>query len=701
MKRFILLTFAAATIIASAGLLNLDPANAVTAADWKAGRIIDDSVFTSPNEMSVADIQNFLNNLVPNCDTNGTQPASEYGRPDLTHAQYAAMRGWPGPPYVCLKNYYEVPKYEPGDYIPANNFSGSIPAGAVSAAQIIHDAARLNSLNPKAILVKIATESAGPLTADTWPVQSQYTYAMGSHCPDSGPGGSANCDRNYAGFSMQVASGAGLLRWYIDNMQQGWWSYKKPYQTNSILWNVAGTGCGAGDVYIESKATAALYTYTPYQPNQAALNNMYGPGNGCSAYGNRNFWRVWNDWFGSGHIPAYHWQPTQQGVYTNDTLTTPASVELVAGNSRRQYVSIRVLNDGTATWNKGAIFLGTSNPPDRASSLYDSTWVSRNRPATITEPSVAPGNYATFSFWVNTPTSSGLHKEYFNLVAEGLTWMNDMGLYIPFNVQPAQYRWSVIQQEAYYDADLQKKANLLNTGKGTRLYMYLKVQNTGNTTWDKSNLHLATTGPVDRNSDMYDSTWLGPNRPAGMRETSVAPGEYATLGFWINASKTGVYKEYFNLVADGVSWFTDIGCYYPITVNNPSYSWQNSAQTAYTDASMASLVDLNNVTPNQRIYLYMSILNTGNVPWYRGSLNLATNNPRDRASILKDTAWLSSNRLATVTEAVVAPGESATLGVYVLSPSSPGTYKEYLNYVYEGRNWLNDIGLYYPFTVKN
>lgn len=318
MKKILVFTITAISALLVTVAVYEKNTSAVTAADWKPGNIIDDAVFTNPNDMSVADIQNFLNAKVPSCDTNGTQPASEYGRPDLTHAQYAAQRGWPGPPYVCLKDYYEVPRYTPGDYIPANNFSGSIPAGSVSAAQIIYDAAKINNINPKAILIKIATESAGPLTSDTWPVQSQYTYAMGSHCPDSGPGGSANCDRNYAGFSMQVSSGVGLLRWYLDNMNQTWWSYKKPYQTNSILWNVKETGCGAGDVYIESMATAALYTYTPYQPNQAALNNMYSLGDGCSAYGNRNFWRVWNDWFGSpqdntthlsikSHLSYYGW----------------------------------------------------------------------------------------------------------------------------------------------------------------------------------------------------------------------------------------------------------------------------------------------------------------------------------------------------------------------------------------------------------
>ena len=314
--------FISAIAVAAIGVFSLvffaNQSSAVTASDWRAGNIVDDFVFTNSDDMTVADIQAFLNSVNPNCDTYGTGRAVEKGRGDITRAQYAALRGWAGPPYVCLKDYYEVPKYSPGNYIPANNFSGSIPAGAVSAAQIIYDAAKRNNLNPKVILVKIATESAGPLTSDNWPLQSQYTYAMGSHCPDSGPGGSANCDRNYAGFSMQVESGAQLMRWYLDNMDKPWWTYKKPFATNSILWNVVQRGCGAGDVYIASKATAALYTYTPYQPNQAALNNMYGLGDHCSAYGNRNFWRVWNDWFGStqysrpiisfkSHISYYGW----------------------------------------------------------------------------------------------------------------------------------------------------------------------------------------------------------------------------------------------------------------------------------------------------------------------------------------------------------------------------------------------------------
>jgi len=284
------------------------PASRVSAAsptEWQAGNIINDSTFTYADAMSVQDIQNFLNGLVPVCDTWGTETASEYNS-TLTHAQYAAARSWAAPPYACLKDYYEVPKTEPGPAVPDNSYNHydataktllPVPGG-ISAAQIVYNAAHKYNINPRVLLVKLRTESSGPLTNDTWPTYSQYRYAMGAHCPDSGPGGSANCDANYAGFSLQMSEAASLLRWYIDSMTQPWWTYKKPYQTNNILWNVAPTGCGGSDVYLQSKATAALYTYTPYQPNQAALNNMYGTGDGCSSYGNRNFWRVYTDWFG-------------------------------------------------------------------------------------------------------------------------------------------------------------------------------------------------------------------------------------------------------------------------------------------------------------------------------------------------------------------------------------------------------------------
>lgn len=322
-------------------LINLAPASsagAVSSSDWKAGRIIDDTVFTDGGSMSTGQIQDFLNskvgtgtNGIPGqCDTSGARKSELGGG---TRAQYGAANGNPAP-FTCLKDYYEVPKTTPSQGIPANNYGGkAIPAGAKSAAQIISDAARQYNISPKVLLVKLGTESAGPLTSDDWPMLRQYTYAMGAHCPDSGPGGSANCDSNYAGFSIQMYKAAELLRYYLDSMNQNWWPYKKPYQTNNILWNVVERGCGGSNVYIETSGTAALYTYTPYQPNRAALNNMYGTGDNCSAYGNRNFWRVFNDWFG----------PTLMNSSFLRTVDN-ATLYLVSGNNKYPISDINLFN---------------------------------------------------------------------------------------------------------------------------------------------------------------------------------------------------------------------------------------------------------------------------------------------------------------------------------------------------------------------
>ncbi|MEN9739768.1 MAG: hypothetical protein RLZ72_34 [Actinomycetota bacterium] len=55
--------------------------------------------------------------------------------------------------------------------------------------------------------------------------------------------------------------------------------------------------CGYRKATIANQATRALYIYTPYAPNDAALANIWGTGDSCSAYGNRNFWRQYRMWF--------------------------------------------------------------------------------------------------------------------------------------------------------------------------------------------------------------------------------------------------------------------------------------------------------------------------------------------------------------------------------------------------------------------
>jgi len=127
------------------------------------------------------------------------------------------------------------------------------------------------------------------LVTDDWPWPSQYAKATGYACPDSG-----SCDSQYSGFFNQVYSAARQYRRYVRDATS--FSYRMG-RDNYIQYN-PNTGCGGSNVFLLNGSTAALYNYTPYQPNAAALNNLYGTGDGCSSYGNRNFWRMYNDWFG-------------------------------------------------------------------------------------------------------------------------------------------------------------------------------------------------------------------------------------------------------------------------------------------------------------------------------------------------------------------------------------------------------------------
>jgi hypothetical protein len=255
--------------------------SAVSGAQWQPGYIIDDSIFFNATSMGAADIQTFLSSKVPTCDTNGTVgPYNGYP----TRAQWAAATGNPSPPYVCLKDFTQsVPATAGDSYCPYG-----VSGGTKSAAMIIAEVGWACQVNPQTLIVLLQKEQN--LVTDDWPFPVQYRSATGYGCPDT-----AACDTQYYGFFNQVYNAAHQFQRYGIRAQE--YNYRAG-QTSFILWNVASTGCGGSNVYIQNRATAALYNYTPYQPNQAALNNLYGTGDGCSAYGNRNFWRLFNDWFG-------------------------------------------------------------------------------------------------------------------------------------------------------------------------------------------------------------------------------------------------------------------------------------------------------------------------------------------------------------------------------------------------------------------
>lgn len=156
------------------------------------------------------------------------------------------------------------------------------------AANVIKQEADNYNISPQVLIATLQKETSLVTTqsCDDW----KYRTAMGFGCPDTAP-----CDAQYFGFQNQMHQAARHFRGFFDQ-SPGWFIPFTP-GNRFISWSPNGA-CGGTNVNIINRATASLYSYTPYQPNAAAIAAGYGSGDGCSAYGNRNFWLFYNDWFG-------------------------------------------------------------------------------------------------------------------------------------------------------------------------------------------------------------------------------------------------------------------------------------------------------------------------------------------------------------------------------------------------------------------
>ncbi len=253
------------------GFLSMAQSQTTSAASFNPGNIITDAVMSNYNSMSVSDIQNFLTSKNPCNNTN-------YGLYLDQSSRYKTVNWhWSDGHFVCLSQ---------------ERFGDGTQIGeGQTAAEIIYEAAQKYRINPQVLIVLLEKEQG--LITDTYPHSGQYRAATGYGCPDT-----AACDSKYYGFKNQVFRAAELFRYTLDH---GSALYPDNRSGVYVAYNPSSS-CGGTNVYIENRATSALYRYTPYQPNAAALSAGYGMGDACSAYGNRNFFLYFTDWFGSTQV---------------------------------------------------------------------------------------------------------------------------------------------------------------------------------------------------------------------------------------------------------------------------------------------------------------------------------------------------------------------------------------------------------------
>jgi hypothetical protein len=558
-----------------------------------------------------------------------------------------------------------------------NSYLKDFSEGGRSAAQIIYDASHgynsasgtmggiaINSdtgtVSPQVILVTLQKEQG--LLSKSTKDDGALSRAMGYACPDSG-----GCSSTYAGFTKQVENAAWQLRYNFERAQGKGFS---DYQVDQTI-NVASSGGYPNmDVTFSNRATASLYRYTPH---------VY--------FGNYNFWNMY-----------YNTYSFQDPEFGSSLVSQNSYPEIFKGDSYNFQVTFR--NSGRSTWTKDSVFLGTSRNKDRISQFIregdgPSGWSAPNR-IQMQQNSVAPGQTATFNFWLKTPNgiNVGTYREYFQMVAENITWMEDTGLYWDIKVQPEyeKYHYNVVSQNSYPS---------ITPGEG---YNYiLTVRNSGAGTWQKGQVNLGTDKKLDRitpfirndiNNPFGNPSGWGAQNRIQMQENSVAPGQTATFSFWMSAPydmKSSVYKEYFRLVAENVTWMEDYGIYWDVTVGLPhaKYVGQSNFPTLHAGQNSTAWVDYQN---------------TGTTPWKKDgyhAVNLGTDKQKDRSSIFTYSDWKSNNRIST-SQAIVNPGETGRFSFTINVPdgTAPGVYQEYFRPVAEGLGWLEDYGVYIAVTVN-
>jgi alpha-tubulin suppressor-like RCC1 family protein len=257
--------------------------------------------------------------------------------------------------------------------------------------------------------------------------------------------------------------------------------------------------------------------------------------------------------------------------------------------------NVEITNTGNFPWAVGGVVrLGTSNPRNRCSILANTSWaqgspgcynrvfISENVTDGNTWEPVRPGQVALFSFSFTVPNYApgGIHYEYFDPVAEGITWMSTDAIYLVANV-------------GYYAATFAGENTNQNppsatwsTLPGLELHSATaEFVNTGNVPWAAfQNFTLgvesspgAHDGPA---SPLYDGSsseaaeldsepagaWPNEGRYAVLTSTTFPGGSYNfTFDFVAPVVVTPkTYYAYFTPVVEGLEWLSTGGHYFVI-----------------------------------------------------------------------------------------------------------------------------------------
>ena len=666
----------------------------VSAASFNKNRLIDDSLFTDHDSMSVAQIQNFLEargSLLANWidDVDMRRPSDNcivHHATGMTAAEviHQASVAWGAQVYDSSGCAIEGAYWSDAD---RSNYT-------------------LETVSPKVILVKLQKEqsllsASGSYSTNPNDYQNpccdnteyKLARALGYGVPDSG-----GINEKFLGFYNQVNWASWQLRYNFERSagntnwdEVGYLTYTGPMIEGNFR-RCANCAVESFDgyypidgspLYVSNRATASLYFYTPH---------TY-PG----FSGNFNFVQFYSDWFGSVFAGAFS--------YSYHSQTANPAMKQGFGNT----VYIRFTNSGSETWYSKAgipsapsgtlpVKIATDDPYAHTGSQFSSGWVSGNTPTenfnkvldadgltlAVNQDRVAPGQVVEFRLIMRSYPSSppGDYQEFFTLTRSGAGGgrLNGGHVWTRPRIISSIYSASFAGQSS--PAPIFDEA----TQPG-----YIRFKNTGNVDWfDRSStptglntISLATFAPLNRSS-VLGRAWPSSNRPTnkefskvyesdGVTQASnqdkVKPGQIAEFSIDFAAtkkSKKQVYKEHFKLVREG--WHKPL--FGPTTwlyVNNDpgTFIATYSGQTANPT-----------ITPGSSSTFTIKYKNDGTATWYddmsvpsgMSPIGITTTNTLNRSSNFA-ASWSKANRPTRLFNAVYeSDGSTLAANQHVTEP---------------------------------
>jgi hypothetical protein len=226
-------------------------------------------------------------------------------------------------------------------------------------------------------------------------------------------------------------------------------------------------------------------------------------------------------------------------------------------------VIVRFRNTGTEAWQVGVpgrqVNIGVVGDSTEFADLgVAQGWLSPNRPATTAESVVPPGRTGTFTFAVRGPAVPGAYRIDLALVADGVAWLEDQGVYIVVSSDPG-FHSSWVSQTAW---------PVLHAGELSEPITIL-FRNTGPATWARTSSQEVRLGVIgdDPSWGTQGIDWPLADRVAVQSELFVPSGALGSFTFRVRApSEPGVYTLPLRPVVDGLTWLEDQGVFVQITV---------------------------------------------------------------------------------------------------------------------------------------